>query len=56
MIRYVSPLWFALPMAAAWYRSIAGSEAREDVIARLMERDYDDEALMQHYLAWRRNG
>ena len=43
-------------MAAAWYRSIAGSEARENVIARLMERDYDDEALMQQYLAWRRNG
>jgi hypothetical protein len=43
-------------MAAAWYRSIAGSEARDDVIARLMERDYDDEALMQAYLAWRRGG
>ncbi len=43
-------------MAASWYRSIAGSNVRETVISAVMERDYDDEALMQEYLAWRRGG
>jgi hypothetical protein len=43
-------------MAAAWYRSIAGPDTREDIVARAMERDYDDEALMRDYLAWRRDG
>lgn len=41
-------------MAEGWYRSLAGADAREDVIERLFERAYDVEAMMLQYMAWRR--
>jgi hypothetical protein len=43
-------------MAEAWYRTLAGPEAREDVLARMHARSYDLESIMTGYLNWRRNG
>jgi len=41
-------------MAEGWYRTLAGDDAREDVIERMWKRDYDVDRMMQEYLAWRR--
>ena len=43
-------------MAEHWYRHLAGPDAREDVIARMWDRDYDVDTMMRDYLAWRRDG
>lgn len=43
-------------MAEAWYRTLAGTAAREEVVERLHERDYDHVAMMRAYMAWRREG
>ncbi|MHC5063718.1 MAG: hypothetical protein ACYTG5_07075 [Planctomycetota bacterium] len=43
-------------MAVGWYRALAGDDASEDIIARVMSTDYDIRAMMQRYLAWRRSG
>jgi hypothetical protein len=42
-------------MAEAWYRSIAGSAARRDIIDGMHGRDYDVEQMMDDYLASRRD-
>ena len=41
-------------MAAAWYRSLAGDQAREEIIGAMEARSYDIDAMMAQYLAWRR--
>lgn len=41
-------------MAEAWYRTLAGNRAKEDVIANMHRRSYDVDAMMRQYLAWRR--
>lgn len=41
-------------MAEHWYRHIAGTEVREDIIQRMQDRDYDIRPMLQKYLAWRR--
>jgi hypothetical protein len=41
-------------MAEHWYRHVAGSDARDSVIAALHARDYDYREMMREYLAWRR--
>jgi len=41
-------------MAEAWYRAIAGVHAKQVVIDGLWEREYDINAMMRAYLAWRR--
>ena len=41
-------------MAEAWYRSLAGDAARQDIIDAMNARSYDDDALMNEYLEWRR--
>lgn len=43
-------------MAEGWYRTIAGSDAREDVIEAMHDRDYDVEKMMREYRRWRRDG
>ena len=43
-------------MAEGWYRTVAGRKVREDIIAKMHERDYDVVAMMSQYLAWRRGG
>lgn len=43
-------------MAEAWYRAIAGSDAREDVIEAMHDRDYDINAMSREYRRWRREG
>ncbi len=42
-------------MAEAWYRSIAGDAARQDIIDGMHARDIDDDAMMREYLDWRSN-
>ncbi len=42
-------------MAEAWYRSIAGSAARRDIIDGMHGRDYDVEQMRDDYLASRRD-
>ncbi len=44
----------AMIMAEAWYRTLAGGEARQGIIDALHERTYDVDAMMNAYLAWRR--
>jgi len=41
-------------MAEAWYRTLAGDAAKSNVIARMWAREYDVDAMMREYLAWRR--
>jgi len=41
-------------MAEAWYRSIAGASARQDIIDTMRAREIDDDAMMREYLDWRR--
>jgi hypothetical protein len=41
-------------MAEAWYRSLTGDAAREDIVERMYAKDYDVERMMDGYLAWRR--
>ena len=41
-------------MAEAWYRSLAGDDARQHVIDAMHERTYDVDKMMGDYLAWRR--
>ena len=41
-------------MAEHWYRHIAGTDAREDIVERMQDRDYEIRPMMQEYLAWRR--
>ena len=41
-------------MAEGWYRALAGSSAREDIIERMRAREYDVQSMMRAYLAWRR--
>lgn len=43
-------------MAEAWYRALAGEEAREEIIDALHERSYDFDTLMDDYLRWRSGG
>ena len=43
-------------MAEAWYRSLAGEAARQDVIDALHQHAYDVDEMMDEYLAWRRGG
>lgn len=40
-------------MAELWYRRLAGRDAREEVIEALHARDWDVEAMMDAYRAWR---
>lgn len=40
-------------MAEAWYRTLAGEHAQEDIIEAMHARVYDLDALMADYLAWR---
>ena len=40
-------------MAEAWYRSLAGDEARQGIIDALHERTCDVDTMMGDYLAWR---
>jgi len=42
-------------MAEAWYRSIAGAAARQDIIDAMHGREIDDDAIMNEYLDWRRS-
>ena len=41
-------------MAEKWYRALAGAEARQEIIDAMHAREYDVEAMMQEYFAWRR--
>ena len=41
-------------IAEAWYRTLAGDAARQDIIDAMHARAYDVDALMNAYLAWRR--
>jgi len=41
-------------MATAWYRALAGDDARQDVIDALEARSYDIDSIMHEYLEWRR--
>lgn len=41
-------------MAEAWYRSLAGDAARQELIDAMHAREIDDEAMMRAYLEWRR--
>ncbi len=41
-------------MAEGWYRTLAGEDAREDVVRGLWAREYDVNKMMRAYLAWRR--
>jgi len=41
-------------MAESWYRTLAGRDARDDVVRRMWNRNYDVDSMMHHYLAWRR--
>lgn len=43
-------------MAEAWYRTIAGDQAKEQIIKRMHERDYDVQQMMREYIQWRREG
>lgn len=40
-------------MAAAWYRTLAGSDARDEIVDDMFDRSYDITEMMRHYLAWR---
>jgi hypothetical protein len=40
-------------MAEAWYRSLAGEAADQDIIDALHARSYDVDQMMNDYLAWR---
>lgn len=41
-------------MAEGWYRTLAADSVKQDVIDSMWARDYDVEAIVQAYLAWRR--
>ncbi len=41
-------------MAEAWYRALAGSDVRQEIIDAMQARSYDVDAMMNEYLAWRR--
>jgi hypothetical protein len=41
-------------MAEAWYRTLAGDEARPDIIERMHNRAYDTDAITREYLGSRR--
>jgi len=41
-------------MAEAWYRTLSGKDAKEEVITALHETTYDIDTMMRAYLAWRR--
>ena len=43
-------------MAEAWYRTLAGDQAQEAIIKAMHARDYDVDAMMNEYLAWRADG
>jgi len=43
-------------MAAAWYRALAGDDAREQIVEAMEARSYDIDALTNEYLTWRRGG
>ena len=40
-------------MADEWYRALAGADARQEVIDAMYAREYDVEAMMREYFAWR---
>lgn len=40
-------------MAEAWYRTLAGAEAKQEVIDAMNSRSYDFDTLMNEYLEWR---
>ncbi|MFQ5702722.1 MAG: SGNH/GDSL hydrolase family protein [Gemmatimonadales bacterium] len=41
-------------MAEAWYRALAGDDARQEIIDAMHARSYDVHAMTNDYLAWRR--
>jgi hypothetical protein len=41
-------------MAEGWYRTLAGDEARQEVVDRLYRRSYDIETIMTEFINWRR--
>lgn len=43
-------------VAEAWYRVLAGSHARVDVIERMRRRSYDVDAITRRFLSYRRAG
>lgn len=43
-------------MAEGWYRTVAGQNASEDIIAKMYKRHYDVDTMMVKYLDWRRGG
>jgi len=42
-------------MAGAWYRALAGDQAREEIIGAMDARTYDIDTMMREYLDWRRS-
>ena len=40
-------------MAEEWYRALAGADAREEIVDAMHAREYDVDAMMQEYFAWR---
>lgn len=42
-------------MAEGWYRTLAGADAREDIIAQMHAEQYDIDKMSRDYLAWRRS-
>jgi hypothetical protein len=42
-------------MAGAWYRALAGDQAREEIIGAMDARTYDIDTMMGEYLDWRRS-
>ena len=41
-------------MAEAWYRTLAGVDAKQEVIDRMQARAYDVNTMMREYINWRR--
>ena len=41
-------------MAEEWYRALAGADTRQEIIDAMHAREYDIDAMMQEYFAWRR--
>jgi len=43
-------------MAELWYRALAGDASRPEIVDAMHARDYDVDAMMDRYLAWREGG
>lgn len=41
-------------MAEAWYRALAGDDARQEIVDRLYGTVYDVDRMMDDHLTWRR--